>query len=41
MALGGVRRQLAVEEGAKLRPHDGRVADELDCVSGIELGERE
>ena len=30
-----------LEEGAQLRLHDGGPADELNAMSGIELGERE
>jgi hypothetical protein len=41
IALGRMRRQLALEEGAQLRLHQRGAADELDTVSGIELGERE
>jgi hypothetical protein len=41
MTLAGMRRQLAVEERAKLRLHHGGAADELDGMGGIELGEGE
>ena len=39
--MDGMRRELAPEERAQLCLDDGSAADELDGVSGIELGERE
>ena len=41
VALSGVFGEVAVEAGAQLRLHDGGAADELNAMSGIELGERE
>jgi len=39
--VNGGRGEFAVEQGAQLRLNDGGLADELNAMRGIELGERE
>ena len=41
IAMNGERGQLAVEQVAQLRFHDGGLSHELNAMSGIELGERQ